>query len=67
MKPGEKVMEKHSFRWLFLIFLAAWVTGCAGAEPFEYHPDTEVKQGPGLFSGEKGSFQILGQPAEKKK
>ncbi|GAB4336996.1 MAG: hypothetical protein Kow0089_07800 [Desulfobulbaceae bacterium] len=26
---------------------------------FEYHPDTEVPEGPGIFTGESGEFKIL--------
>ncbi len=44
--------------------LAGCLLGCAGAEPYEYRSDTELKQGPGLFSGKNGAFQIYGRPAE---
>jgi hypothetical protein len=32
--------------------------GCATMEPFTYLPATEVREGPGLFSGEDGVFAV---------
>lgn len=34
------------------------IMGCAKPRPFEYHPSTEIPEGPGLLSGEKGEFTI---------
>jgi hypothetical protein len=31
-------------------------------EPFAYHPDNELKPGPGLFSGDDGVFTLYGKP-----
>jgi outer membrane biogenesis lipoprotein LolB len=28
-------------------------------EQFEYHPDTEVPDGPGLFTGKDGEFRVF--------
>jgi hypothetical protein len=39
------------------LLLAALLAGC-GATPFEYHPASEIPQGPGMFSGEEGAFII---------
>jgi len=37
--------------------------GCAVTpEPLEYQPDNELKNGPGLLSGEDGVFTIYQQP-----
>lgn len=50
---------------LLIIMLAAVlaVNGCAVTpEPFDYHQDNELKQGPGLFSGEDGAFTIYRKP-----
>ena len=51
-------------KWISMAILAVCLTGCAGAEPFEYRSDTELKQGPGLFSGKDGAFEIYARPAE---
>jgi hypothetical protein len=32
--------------------------GCAKPKPYDYHPGTEIPQGPGLFSKEKGEFTL---------
>ncbi len=38
---------------------AIGLASCATApEPFEYHPDTEVKPGRGVFTGEEGTWTI---------
>jgi hypothetical protein len=34
------------------------IMGCAKTKPFDYHPDTEIPQGPGVFSKEKGEFTV---------
>jgi hypothetical protein len=42
--------------WGAFLLLAA---GCATSpEPFEYVPETEFKQGPGLLSGEDGMVHL---------
>jgi hypothetical protein len=46
---------------------AIGLASCATApEPFEYHPDTEVKPGRGVFTGEEGTLTIyrVEEPAE---
>ena len=46
---------------------AIGLASCATApEPFEYHPDTEVKPGRGVFTGEEGTWTIyrVEEPAE---
>jgi hypothetical protein len=40
---------------LFPALLGVALAGC-GATPFEYRPDTELSERPGMFSGEKGAF-----------
>ena len=37
-----------------IVVLAA----CGGGESFDYVPSTEIKEGPGLFSGEDGVVVI---------
>lgn len=41
-----------------LILAATLLSGCAKPKPFVYHPGTEIPQGPGLFSKEKGEFVL---------
>lgn len=41
-----------------LILAATMMSGCAKPKPFVYHPGTEIPQGPGLFSKEKGEFTL---------
>ncbi len=44
-------------RWIWILFLIA---GCKTTpEPFDYTSDRELKPGPGLFSGKKGSFTVI--------
>ncbi len=47
---------------LSVVLLLFIITGCKAPEPFEYHPENETKSGPGLFSGEDGSFNIYSKP-----
>ena len=48
---------------LFAAILTA--SACASSpEPFDYQPDNELKQGPGLLSGEEGAFTIYRKPME---
>jgi len=45
------------------------LTACASSpEPFEYQQNNELKPGPGLITGEEGTFTIYGKPtsAEEK-
>lgn len=50
---------------ILMLCLMLGLAGCAAApEPYEYKPDNELKQGPGLFSGEEGEFTIFRIPAE---
>ena len=44
---------------VFLLSLAFVFAGCTTTpEPYEYEDERELKKGPGLFSGEKGTFDI---------
>ncbi len=40
--------------------LALALAACAGAKPFEYHPTSEIPEGPGAFTGEDGEWVIYG-------
>ena len=49
-------------RMVFLIFVGlaglALLVGCGSTKSFEYHPDSEIPRGPGIFSGKKGDFTL---------
>jgi hypothetical protein len=43
---------------ILMLAAATLFAGCAKPKPFVYHPGTEIPQGPGLFSKEKGEFVL---------
>lgn len=43
-----------------LVVLSA-VLGACGGTPIRYHPPTEIPQGPGLLTGERGAFVLGGE------
>jgi len=48
---------------------ALLVAGCSGWEPMDYHPNSEIPEGPGMISGKKGGwtiFRIEDEPVEEK-
>lgn len=47
-------------RWKLSILLAVAVLlgGCTTAQPFQYSDPTEMRPGPGVFSGEDSEFVI---------
>ncbi len=49
-------MRTNVTRWLIAL-LAIVMTGCA-AKRFEYRSATEIPEGPGMLSGEKGAFVL---------
>jgi len=64
-------MKEKTMNLIRAILIIAMVTamaafyGCAVTpEPFEYQPDNELKNGPGLLSGEDGVFTIYRKPNE---
>ena len=44
-------------RWWFAALLPVVLTGC-GARYFEYHSATEIPEGPGMLTGERGAFVV---------
>ncbi len=52
-------------RLTLIVSIALLVMGCAKPKPFVYHPDSEIPEGPGLFSKEKGAFVIYDTEKEK--
>jgi hypothetical protein len=51
-------MKKSIALITILVLAAILVSGCAQPKPFKYHPGTEIPEGPGLFSKEKGEFTL---------
>ena len=45
-------------RAMLLVAGVAWLVGCSGAQPMEYHSLSEIPPGPGLFTGESGEKKI---------
>lgn len=45
-------------RAIVVIAGALTLAGCAGWEPLDYTPASELKPGPGLFTGDAGAFVI---------
>jgi len=58
-------INKHDFLYLLAAVAIPFVlSSCSSAttgETFELLPADEMKSGPGLFSGEKGGFVIIGK------
>jgi hypothetical protein len=64
MLQGLKMRPSRKRDCLIAVALAFVIGACATApEPFEYHPENELKPGPGLLSGEDGVFTIYGRSA----
>lgn len=52
-------MKKKPIFTIFTVIAGTMlIMACAKAKPFDYHPDTEIPKGPGLFTKEKGEFTI---------
>jgi len=50
-----------------VVMVVLCISGCSlTPQPFEYHHDRDEKSGPGLFSGDKGGFVILGENSKLK-
>jgi hypothetical protein len=50
---------KHPTHFITVLIsaVAALILGCA-AVPFDYHPDTEIPRGPGIFTKEAGALTL---------
>lgn len=59
---------KRIFIYLQAVIMAACLVlnGCGG-DDWTYQTDRELKPGPGIFSGEDGEFNIIGQTEKKEK
>lgn len=40
---------------------------CSNQQPIDYHPISEIREGPGLFSGKDGGFNIYKAEPDKNK
>jgi len=58
--------QKRIFIYLQAAAMAACLVlnGCGG-DDWTYQTDRELKPGPGIFSGEDGEFNLIGQPEKK--
>lgn len=58
---------KRPLFYPFLIYCigAILILGCASAKPFKYHPDTEIPEGPGLFTKETGALVLYNSDEQK--
>ena len=57
---------------IFIYLQAATMAAClvlngCGGEDWAYQSDRQLQPGPGLFSGEDGEFNLIGQPEKKEK
>lgn len=43
---------------IILTTLLMSMVACSSIEQYSYHPDQEVPEGPGLFTGEKGEYTL---------
>ena len=55
------IMKGLGKRGLLVLVLGWLLAACAGAEPFDYTPSSEIPPGPGVFSGSDGEFTVLRQ------
>lgn len=51
-------MHASFIRIVLLTVAVGLMAACGEIKPFEYRPTDEIKQGPGLFSGEDGEFTL---------
>jgi hypothetical protein len=60
--------QKRIFIYLQAAIMAACLVlnGCGG-DDWTYETDRELKPGPGIFSGEDGEFNLIGQPEKQEK
>lgn len=48
------------YRQAMVLIACLLISGCGG-DAYQYEPPNELKPGPGLFSGEDGEFNIIGE------
>lgn len=62
MNTMKRCILMGSFAVLLLL------TACASSpEPFDYQKSNELKPGPGIFTGDEGSYTIYGPPPKPAK
>jgi len=57
---------KRLFIYTQAVFFAVCLilSGCGG-EQWTYQTDRELKPGPGIFSGQDGEFNLIGEPEKE--
>lgn len=53
-------MNGREFQLCVLLAGAIGLAGCDSYEPLEVTPNSEMRPGPGLFTGERGAFYVVG-------
>ena len=53
-------MSRKQIQFWVLLAGALALAGCDSYEPLEVTPNSEIRPGPGLFTGERGAFYIVG-------
>ncbi len=53
-------MNGKKFQFCVLLAGAIGLAGCDSYEPLEVTPNSEMRPGPGLFTGERGAFYLVG-------
>ena len=53
-------MNGKKFQFCVLVACAIGLSACDSYEPLEVTPNSEMRPGPGLFSGERGAFYLVG-------
>ena len=51
---------------LILVFAASLFFSACNQKPIKYHPISEIKEGPGLFTGEDGAINIRSKDKNEK-
>ncbi len=53
-------MTRQKIQFYVLLAGALALAGCDSYQPLEVTPNSEIRPGPGLFTGERGAFYIVG-------
>lgn len=66
-KNDIQISMKKTICYPFVIYCigAILIVGCASPKPFKYHPDTEIPEGPGLFTKEAGALVLYKSDEQK--
>lgn len=56
----QRVLDHMTRAAVVALILGGSLAACANVEPFEYTAIHEIPEGPGLFSGADGEFELYG-------